>query len=179
MPFSKISGFFRIEPDFIQTATAGKSDFSIIRQIASETWPLTYAEVISMQQIKYMLLWMFSEESLTQQLADGHQFLLAKDDQKPVGFISYQSNLENGTTTKIHKIYILPSAQGLGVGRLLINEALKGARDANNDRIILYVNRKNPAVMFYHRLGFVTLREEDNEIGEGFWMNDYVMEYKL
>ncbi len=178
MSVSKLSGSFRKEPEIINITKASEADFPIIRKIAKETWPITYAEVISMQQINYMLEWMFSEESLHQQKREGHQFLIAEEDQRPLGFISFQSGLEGGIT-KIHKIYILPSAQGMGVGRSLINEALSAAKKEKSERVILYVNRKNTAVMFYQRIGFAIIREEDNEIGEGFWMNDYVMEIKI
>jgi ribosomal protein S18 acetylase RimI-like enzyme len=41
------------------------------------------------------------------------------------------------------------------------------------------VNRHNKALHFYEKYGFKIIREEDIDIGEGYFMNDYVMELKL
>ena len=38
----------------------------------------------------------------------------------------------------------------------------------------LNVNRYNKALVFYEKMGFRTIREEDVPIGP-YWMNDYVM----
>ena len=47
---------------------------------------------------------------------------------------------------------------------------------ANNlVRLHLNVNKFNDAVQFYERAGFVTIKEEDIDIGQGYFMNDYVM----
>jgi ribosomal protein S18 acetylase RimI-like enzyme len=40
----------------------------------------------------------------------------------------------------------------------------------------LNVNRNNPAKIFYEKLGFAVLNEEDIDIGNGYFMNDYVMQ---
>jgi len=41
------------------------------------------------------------------------------------------------------------------------------------------VNRQNNAKNFYEKLGFVVIKEEDIDIGNGYFMNDYVMEMML
>ena len=43
----------------------------------------------------------------------------------------------------------------------------------------LNVNRHNKALHFYEKQGFKIIREEDIDIGEGYFMNDYVMELKF
>ena len=43
----------------------------------------------------------------------------------------------------------------------------------------LQVNRDNAAKSFYEKLGFVILKEADFDIGNGYFMRDYVMEKKL
>ena len=45
--------------------------------------------------------------------------------------------------------------------------------------LILQVNRNNAAVGFYKKMGFIIDREEDVEIGNGFYMNDYFMVKKI
>jgi ribosomal protein S18 acetylase RimI-like enzyme len=41
------------------------------------------------------------------------------------------------------------------------------------------VNRENKAIGFYNKLGFTIIAEEDIPIGNGFFMNDYVMQISL
>ena len=43
----------------------------------------------------------------------------------------------------------------------------------------LNVNRFNSAVKVYEKLGFEIIREEKNEIGHGFIMDDYVFRKQL
>ena len=45
--------------------------------------------------------------------------------------------------------------------------------------IELNVNRNNPAINFYSRFGFKILRQGDFHIGNGFYMNDYIMGLEL
>ena len=43
----------------------------------------------------------------------------------------------------------------------------------------LNVNRHNTAKSFYEKLGFAVIKEEDIDIGSGYFMNDYIMEKRL
>jgi len=43
----------------------------------------------------------------------------------------------------------------------------------------LNVNRNNNAKVFYEKIGFAVIKEEDIDIGNGYLMNDYVMEKKV
>jgi ribosomal protein S18 acetylase RimI-like enzyme len=45
--------------------------------------------------------------------------------------------------------------------------------------LLLNVNRNNPTKGFYEKLGFTVIKEEDIDIGNGYFMNDYVMEKKV
>lgn len=40
----------------------------------------------------------------------------------------------------------------------------------------LNVNRQNKARIFYEKFGFVIVEEKDIPIGNGYFMNDYVMQ---
>lgn len=164
----------------IEIKEASGQEIEVIRQIAHETWPVAFAGVITSMQITYMLSQMYSVESLRRQMASGHQFLIAwEDEQDALGFLGYELRYGGLPTLRIHKIYVLPSAQGKGVGSLLIQEVTDIAREHHHDRLNLNVNRQNPSVGYYRHIGFEVVREEDIEIGEGYQMNDYVMEKVL
>lgn len=168
----------------MQTATtriykAGTADIPLIRSISFEVWPLTYRDIISAEQIDYMLDMMYSVSSLEGQMRDGHTFLIAMDETRPVGFISFAPKKEDPATIKIHKLYILQSAQGRGLGRILIDEVVSSARETKAVALELQVNRHNKATLFYRRLGFEIVGEEDFAIGNGYLMNDFVMRMSL
>lgn len=43
----------------------------------------------------------------------------------------------------------------------------------------LRVNRNNPAVAFYKKMGMTVLKEDNKDIGQGFYMTDYIMTLDL
>lgn len=162
----------RIEP-------ATPLDFSTITSIAQRTWPDTFGDILSEEQIAYMLDMMYSEAALEEQITEkGHRFLLLKEAEEAVAYASYQIDYLTDTT-KIHKLYCLPATQGKGYGKALILTVAKLAREKGQKRLRLDVNYQNKAVGFYHYLGFVTVDRIDTNIGNGYLMEDYVMEMEL
>jgi ribosomal protein S18 acetylase RimI-like enzyme len=159
---------------------ATSSDFPIIQKIAYVTWPDTFGAILSKEQIGYMLEMMYSTASLTEQTSKkGHQFLLVKDETKNLGYASYELNYKGLSKTKIHKIYILPEAQGKGVGKLLMSTIANIARKNQDTILSLNVNRDNTAFDFYKNIGFEKVGEENIDIGDGFLMEDFIMDKKL
>lgn len=153
--------------------------FSIIQSIARDTWPHTFGAILSPQQIEYMLNWMYSIPSIEDQVRRGHVFLLATDGKQYYGYASYEVGYKGSAKVKVHKIYILPSAQGKGVGRLLMDAIAEAGKQHHATHLALNVNRENTAIKFYERYGFEIVASEDIDIGNGYLMEDYVMEKKL
>lgn len=154
---------------------AGESDIPLIRQVADVAFPATYREILTLAQLDYMMAWMYSEESLREQFREGHCFYLAFEGDDPVGYVSVERQGER--LFHLQKIYVLPEAQGRGVGRCLFEQAVEHVRTncPGPCRMELNVNRHNRALHFYERMGMRCLREGDFPIGEGFYMNDYIM----
>ena len=117
-------------------------------------------------------------EALEKQFETGHQFLLILDENKALGFAGFELSYDT-TNTKLHKLYVLPETQGKGLGVVLLNAVERAANAANQQSIILNVNRYNKAFDFYKKHGFEVICREDIDIGNGYFMNDYVMEKKL
>lgn len=163
----------------IEVRKASTEDYEIIRDLANRTWFTTYSEILSQEQLDYMLEMMYSLQAYTEQiLIKSHHFLLASEEGIFFGFASYELNYHS-ETAKIHKLYVVPEAQGKGVGQKLLsviqNEALKNS----NDKIVLNVNRFNKAVNFYQKAGFEKAGEEDINIGNGYLMEDFIMRKEL
>lgn len=156
---------------------ATNADLRIVQQIAYATWPSTYGEILSMAQIEYMLELMYNLDTLQKQLEEKSQvFLLAFSSNEILGFASYELNYKDAASTKIHKIYMLPQAQGKGIGKALIEAIETTARQNGNDALILNVNQFNKAVSFYERIGFKKAGNEVIDIGNGYVMDDFIMQ---
>lgn len=155
------------------------NEFNIIQDIAHKTWPVTYAEILTNEQLAYMLDRFYSIEALNGNRQNGHHFILAKENDVTLGFASYVHDHPENYTTKIPKIYVLPEIQGRGIGRKLLEFIEAEARKHGAAKLTLNVNRNNKAKTFYEHLGFVVAKEENVPIGNGFFQEDFVMEKAL
>ena len=152
-------------------------NFSSIRAIAEAVWPIAYSPIMSQEQLDYMMEMMYSIPSLQLQANEKkHRFILAKEEETVLGFASYEFNYSKKPKTKIHKIYILSNHQGKGIGKVLINFIANEANERHQKGLILNVNKKNGAIRFYESIGFTIINEEVIDIGNGFVMDDFVME---
>lgn len=160
----------------IKIKQATSEDIPVIKKLAYDIWPGTFAKILSEEQISYMLELMYSLDSLEDQFQKGHRFILVSDNNTQVGFAGYEMNYKNLPKTKIHKIYVTHNTQGKGVGRKIIEHFSHIASKHQNHTLVLNVNRFNPAVKFYKKIGFTIINTEDINIGNGFLMEDFVME---
>jgi len=163
----------------IEIIEATDHDLPIIREIAHQTFHVTYLPLQPKEKVDYLFGLMYNPPSLLEQMKNRQRFILAKDETGYLGFASFEINCKNLSVTKIHKIYILPTAQGRGVGKKLIDTITSMACENKNQTLSLNVFRKNPAIEFYKRIGFKIADEINIDVGNGFMMNDYVMEKKL
>ncbi len=151
-------------------------DIATIQHLAETIWPKAYAGIISDAQLRYMLNLTYSRTSLINQIESEHQFVLAIEKNNPVGFASYsQKNIEEPYTFRLHKIYVLPNQSVKGIGSALLYHVCKASVSAGATLLELNVNKYNKAKLFYEKNGFVILKEEVIDIGNGYVMDDYVM----
>ncbi|WP_262248901.1 GNAT family N-acetyltransferase [Parapedobacter soli] len=160
----------------LKAATA--ADAPAIRQLAHDSWWTTYGGYLDRGQISLMLELIYSEASLLAQFETGQSFTLAMRGHTPVGFTGFQPKPAEPHTMRIEKLYILPSEQGRGTGKLLINHVAQAALAGGRPQLELNVNRNNPAVTFYQRLGFTVVDTVDTPY-HGYVLNDYVMQKDL
>ena len=164
----------------ITVLPATETDFATIRAIAHETWPIAYGQILSKTQLEYMLGAFYNDVALKESVTQkGHQFILANEGNQILGFASFEWNYDHQKKTKIHKIYILPAAQGKGVGKTLIDYIASEAQKQDFLTLCLNVNRFNKAITFYEKLGFSIVDEVTIELEYGYLMEDYVMERPL
>lgn len=150
-----------------------------IRQLAEATWWSAYEHIINRDQIRFMLDTIYDLGVLKDQIRSGEQqYIILRTDRQPSGFAAYSPRPEDPAVFKLHKLYVLPSDHGKGLGRKLVDEVASRAHATGAHALDLNVNRQNPALSFYKKYGFRVIREEDIPIGP-YWMNDYVMRLDL
>lgn len=156
---------------------AGTNDIELIRSLCMDVWPQTYAPILAAGQIQYMLDQMYSAEALNKQLGEGQEFLIVYNANVAIGFASFSKTAAN--IYKLNKIYILESQQGRGIGKLVVDYVINEIIPKGATALQLNVNRFNKAKAFYEKIGFISIRAEDIDIGNGYFMNDYIMEKTL
>ena len=154
---------------------ADSGDVDLIYALAEKIWKVHYPDIITMDQIDYMLKMMYSKEALKKQMEEGQQFLIAFNGDEAVGYISF-SVKEKGEYF-LHKFYIDTTRHRNGIGGHFFNQVFSNFEDLTAIR--LTVNRKNyKAINFYFKQGFVIEEVKDFDIGNNYEMNDFIMLYK-
>lgn len=168
------------EREMISIQRNTDTNFTSIRAIAKEVWPIAYGAILSQAQLDYMMEMMYSISSLQKQANENaNHFIVALENEIPIGFASFEFNYNQTLKTKIHKIYVLSNQQGRGTGKLLIDYIVNKSHQNNQEALLLNVNKKNKAQHFYEKLGFIVSKEVVIDIGNGYVMDDYVMEFLI
>jgi len=154
-------------------------ELDLVRKLACEIWPIAYKEILRKEQLDYMLEWMYSLNALEENVRNGHYFFAISNDQKDIGFLDVEPNNPIQGNMKIQKIYVLPEFHGQGYGFELLKKAKEFAQSMKMNTLTLQVNRHNKAVDFYKRNGFEIIDEQDFDIGNGYFMNDFIMQFNL
>ena len=152
-----------------------ESEYPIAYRLAQEIWDTTYKQILSPEQIKYMLDMMYAPDVIEKELKEGIRFEFMKDNGTPIGFLSY-GLYHDKDTMKLHKLYLSAIYQGRGIGSMMLQYVIGAAKKAGVKKLILNVNKENARAMrAYERNGFQLLRKEKNDMGNGFYMDDFVM----
>jgi len=161
----------------IKLVKTKKEELSKITELAELIWKKYYIEIITINQIEYMMNKFYSNDSLKTQIQNGQDFFFVKNKSEVIGFVSL-SRQEDGIFF-IHKFYIKPEQHRKSVGTLVLQEIenqINAIQKSKIYKIKLTVNRQNfKAVNFYFKNGFTIESCEDFDIGGAYLMNDFVM----
>lgn len=160
----------------ITIKTATSQDASTIQMLAQEIWLQHYTPIIGKAQVDYMLDKFQSETAVKDQLSDGYIYYIAYVDKTPCGYCGIKK--ENGIF--LSKLYVSQTHRGKGVGKALIKEILAYANQSRANRIWLTCNKNNTNTLsVYQKLGFNIIDKCVTDIGNGYVMDDYVLEKSL
>ncbi|MCU7612935.1 GNAT family N-acetyltransferase [Chryseobacterium sp. GMJ5] len=160
---------------------ATEKDIPLIQDLAKRSWEKAYAEILSQEQMKYMLETMYSHTEIAEHLKNPHyHYYLVFDEILNIfdGFIGYEHHYKE-KTTKLHRIYLVPESKGKGLGKKTLEFLNEKVKESGDQRIILNVNKYNSARSFYESQGYKIYDEGVFDIGNGYVMDDYLMKIIL
>ena len=92
-------------------------------------------------------------ERMAENWFDPEGLLVADGGDRLLGF--HWTKRHSATLGEVYVVGIDPAAQGLGLGKVLVDAGLQHLRDGGADEVLLYVESDNaPAVRLYEGLGF-------------------------
>ncbi len=155
------------------------ADIPLLQELASRIWHDHYPDIITVEQINYMLADGYSTARITAEMENGKAtWLLLMMGDNAVGFASFGPF--DGDTFKLHKLYLDVGLHGKGLGSQALKEIEPLARQQGAAAIILNVNKYNQkAIASYQRNGYQVAESVVNDIGHGFVMDDFVMRKSL
>ncbi|MEX1188489.1 MAG: GNAT family N-acetyltransferase [Bacteroidia bacterium] len=157
----------------IQFLKARAEDVDSIIELAKSIWWKHYPEIIGEAQVEFMLNKMYSHEVVKSHITNQTQlFYLIKVEGENCGFLAVEETSE--TELFLQKFYILQNTQNKGLGTLAFKKLIQ--QYPLVETIRLQVNRQNiKPINFYFKLGFTIEKSADFDIGDGYFMNDFVM----
>jgi ribosomal protein S18 acetylase RimI-like enzyme len=153
-------------------------DIALVASLAEEIWREHFPRIITDAQIAYMLEKYQSERAIAEQVSAATlTYDLLTDGDEACGYCAYR---EADDGLFLSKLYVRMQHRGKGLARAAIERFAAAARALPRSRIWLTCNKHNDvALAAYARLGFETVDAVVTDIGDGFVMDDYILEKRF
>lgn len=144
--------------------------------MATEILKDYYDGIIGAEQNDYMLRLFQTPEAVREQLSHGYRYYFAAEEGRNLGFFAFYPK---ETCLYLSKLYLYKTERGKGYANSILRFLSEEARRNGLHAIELNVNKYNPTVKIYEKLGFRRIRDEKNDIGSGYYMDDYVYSLRV
>lgn len=154
-------------------------DIKLIANMAEQIWNEAFADIITKQQIDYMIEKFQSYDAIKQQIVhNNYHYTICMIDNEAVGYCGVQP--QDDGTLYLSKMYLKKEARGRGLFTETIDMLRRLCKENNIKSIWLTVNKHNArAIAAYEKNGFRNIRSQVADIGNGFVMDDYVYELTI
>ena len=161
---------------FIQVK--GDDQIEALAVLADTIWHEYWPPIISAEQTDYMIEKFQSKPAIIDQLENrSYEYYFINDGERNVGIIGLQPD---GEKLFLSKLYLLKDARGQGFASDAFTFLEGICRERELEAIWLTVNKHNrQAIDVYKVKGFETVRKQTTDIGEGFFMDDFIMEKRV
>lgn len=155
------------------------NELSEVAKIAEMIWNECFAGIISKAQIDYMVEKFQSFEAMSAQIkSQNYCYYSVYDDAELCGYFAVKP--EDDNRFFLSKLYLKKDKRGQGIARKMFNRIVEEAENCDKKAIYLTVNKHNElAINVYKKMGFIVADEAETDIGNGFVMDDYIMEYSI
>jgi ribosomal protein S18 acetylase RimI-like enzyme len=152
-----------------------------VAALAYEIWREHFTPIIGAAQTDYMLNKFQSAEQIFVDINENGYIYFTVESIENNEMIGYCACRPIADYMLLSKLYVQKDYRGRGVARSLLNEVVALCRFENAfEKIRLAVNKHNDdAIASYHKIGFETIDSVKTDIGEGFIMDDYIMEFRI
>ena len=158
--------------------TVSEKNIHLVQPLAKEIWNEAYKDLLSQDQIDYMIDMMYSNEKINEGIANGDVWEILKVDNVPSGYLHYK--LDEDNTVFLSKIYLKESNQTKGIGQLMLNRVVDYAKEKGAKAVHLTVNKHNAkAIRFYEKNGFKNMESKTFDIGNGYIMDDFIFQKNI
>lgn len=160
----------------IKTAE-NKEDIKKVADLAEVIWHEYFSALLSPEQIDYMVEKFQSYEAISKAVDDeGYKYYMAYCGDDLCGYLGYHN--EGDGKIFISKIYVRADMRKKGIASAMLEQLRLDEPEAKT--WYLTVNRYNSgSIAVYKKRGFETVKEQVTDIGNGFVMDDYVMEKRF
>jgi len=148
-----------------------------LSELASIIWNEYYSQLLSQQQIDYMLERFQSVTAIQEQMEQGYQYFFIVCNGYVAGYTAVK---QEDDTLFLSKLYVIKESRGQGCGKAALQLIANIATERKLRSIWLTVNRDNASsIAVYERSGFSIIDEQVTDIGSGYVMDDFIMERRL
>ncbi len=147
-----------------------------VAMLADEIWHRHFVPIIGREQVDYMLDKFQSATAVAGQIKNGYEYYLIYDGPAPAGYFCLVPPAAE-KEAQLSKLYLLKHKRGTGLGCCMLAFCEQRARQLESAKLWLTVNRHNhSAIGFYEHNGFIKSGTLVQDIGQGYVMDDYIME---
>ena len=155
-----------------------KSDDEImgISGCAYITWHDTYDKLLPNGQVDYMIKKYQSFDAIKRDISEnGYIYYAVMSESKVIAFSGVKPESDK---LFISKIYVMPKYQRQGIASKIFKNLVSDFGTKYNT-FYLTVNKNNEkAIQTYKSFGFEIINSVTTDIGNGYVMDDYIMEFK-
>ena len=145
--------------------------------LADKVWHEYFPCILEKEQIDYMVEMFFSKSAMDKQINDGYEFYFVQMNKENIGFVVIHPEEEK---LFLSKLYLTIENRGNGYASDMMNFVIDRAKSLNKKSVYLTVNKHNThTIDVYNHCGYKTISSEQTDIGNGYIMDDYVMELTL
>ena len=153
-----------------------------LSSLAYEIWRSYWGIILQNEQIEYMIEKFQSPQAIKDQIKkEDYVYKILRFEGEDVGYFGACPKFYNGENKLfLSKFYIKENNRGKGLGNFAFREIKNLAQKMNLKSIYLTVNKNNQnTIEIYEKWGFKTVDSAVSDIGNGFVMDDYIMELTL